>query len=425
LWSVTLLAATSLAQEAPPPSGEKDDDVEVLTRGPIHEAFAEPLTEPKPTLVIEKAPPEAIEEVPPQYAPEEEGAEWINGYWAWDDEREDFIWISGVYRVPPPGTRWVAGYWAEADGGWQWNSGFWTSADTEELVYYETPPESLEEGPTSPSPGDDHFWVPGNWVYAESDFRWTPGYWAQHRPDWLWVPARWVWTPRGCIYLHGRWDYVFEHRGFCYAPIYYHSHIYSRPGYIYRPWYGLNITNLFVHFWIRPNYGHYYFGNYYGIYDRWGLSPWSSWHGRGHYDPLLSWSQVQYRSRGIDFVDRISGWHRYYERHEDVRPPRTWAEQTRLISQTNINNITEINQITNVAVRQNFLAGQVRDLARMEDAPVRLQQLDERRQREVTERAREISREISDIRQQRRELERGAARAEGREDVRQAKTKVT
>ena len=418
LWTIAMGGWATLAQETPPAPTEREEGVEVLTRGPIHEAFAEPLTEPEPTIVVEKAPPEEIEEVPPEYAPEEEGVEWIPGYWAWDDEREDFIWISGVYRVPPPDMRWVAGYWAEADGGWQWNPGFWTAVESQELVYYQTPPASLEEGPSSPSPGEDHFWVPGNWVYQDTDFRWTPGYWALHRPDWIWVPARWVWTPRGCIYLPGRWDYIFERRGFCYAPTYFQPAIYRRPGYVYRPWCGLNVANLFVHFWIRPNYCHYYFGNYYGIDDRWGMSPWSSWYGRrGYYDPILNWCQVHYQRRGIDFVDRISLWHTYYERHQDVRPPRTWAEQTRLISQSNINNITEINQITNVAVKQNFLAGRVPDLARMENAPIRLQRLDERRQREVAQQAKEISREVKEIRQQRRESERSVARTEGRSPV--------
>ena len=412
LWSVTLAGVTAFAQEAPPRPSEGDDEAEVLTRGPIHEAFAEPLTEPEPTLVIKKAPPEDIEEVPPEYAPDEEGAEWIAGYWAWDDDRDDFIWISGVYRVAPPDMRWVAGYWAEVEDGWQWNPGFWTAIETEELVYYKTPPESLEEGPSSPSPGDDHFWVPGNWVYQD-EYRWSPGYWAVHRPNWMWVPTRWVWTPRGCIYLPGRWDYIFERRGFCYAPIYYHSPIYSRPGYIYRPWCGLNVGNLFVHFWIRPNYCHYYFGNYYGNYDRWGLSPWSSWSGRGgFYDPILTWNHVHFRSRGVDFVDRMSSWHNYYERHTEARPPQTWAEQTRLISQSNITNITEINQVTNVAVRQNFLTGRVQDLARMDKAPVRLKRMDESRQREVEQRAKEIGREIKEVRQQRRESERSVARTQ-------------
>ena len=132
---------------APAPEG-----VEVMTRGVVHEAFAEVVTDPKPGLIVSKKPPEAIEEVPPEFKPEEEGVIWITGYWAWDDERDDFFWQSGVWRVPPPGQRWVAGYWNEVAGGWQWVSGFWVPVETEEIRYYAAPPASLETGPTGPAP---------------------------------------------------------------------------------------------------------------------------------------------------------------------------------------------------------------------------------------------------------------------------------
>ena len=66
------------------------EGVEVMTRGVVHEAFAEVVSDPKPGLTVSKQPPEAIEEVPPEFKPEEEGAIWISGYWAWDDERDDF-----------------------------------------------------------------------------------------------------------------------------------------------------------------------------------------------------------------------------------------------------------------------------------------------------------------------------------------------
>ena len=48
-----------------------------MTRGVVHEAFAEVVTDPRPGLVVSKKPPEAIEEVPPEFKPEEEGAIWI------------------------------------------------------------------------------------------------------------------------------------------------------------------------------------------------------------------------------------------------------------------------------------------------------------------------------------------------------------
>jgi hypothetical protein len=171
------------------------DGVEVMTRGLVHEAFAEVVTDPKPGLVVGKRPPEALEEVPPEFKPEEEGAIWISGYWAWDDERDDFFWQSGVWRVPPPGMRWVAGYWNEVPDGWQWISGFWVPVETEEIRYYAAPPASLEAGPTGPAPGDNYFWATGSWTYYATGYRWQPGYWAPYQENWVWISPRYAWTP--------------------------------------------------------------------------------------------------------------------------------------------------------------------------------------------------------------------------------------
>ena len=60
-----------------------EDGVEVLTRGPVHEAFAETVTfDPEPGIVVAKAPPAAIEELPPDQRPEGANVAWIPGYWA-------------------------------------------------------------------------------------------------------------------------------------------------------------------------------------------------------------------------------------------------------------------------------------------------------------------------------------------------------
>lgn len=45
---------------------EAAEGVQVLTRGPVHEAFAETVTfNPEPGLMVSQAPPAAIEELPP------------------------------------------------------------------------------------------------------------------------------------------------------------------------------------------------------------------------------------------------------------------------------------------------------------------------------------------------------------------------
>src|SRR3954465_10106698 len=97
-----------------PPSDSRGP--EVLARGPVHEAFAEPLnlqaTEP---LVVDATPPRPVEELPPEERPEGNNVQWIPGYWAWDADRNDFLWVSGVWRDCPPGQRWVPGYWNQGD----------------------------------------------------------------------------------------------------------------------------------------------------------------------------------------------------------------------------------------------------------------------------------------------------------------------
>ena len=109
----------------------------MLTRGPVHEAFAETVTfDPEPGIVVPKAPPAAIEEVPPEQRPEGANVAWIPGYWGWDDERNDFLWVSGIWRDLPPGRQWVPGYWGKSAQGYQWTSGYWADAQVSEVAIF-------------------------------------------------------------------------------------------------------------------------------------------------------------------------------------------------------------------------------------------------------------------------------------------------
>ena len=98
----TLLALGSILGlnkviSAEPAPANAEAGVQVLTRGPVHEAFAETVTyDPEPGVTAPKAPPAAIEEVPPEQKPAGDNVAWIPGYWGWDDERSDFLWVSGI-----------------------------------------------------------------------------------------------------------------------------------------------------------------------------------------------------------------------------------------------------------------------------------------------------------------------------------------
>src|SRR5207247_617576 len=102
------LAAWFATDPAAARQDARPDGVEVLTRGPVHEAYAEP-TDPTPraTPVVPQQPPEPVPELPPDTRPEGDNVVWIAGYWAWDDDSRGFLWVSGFWREAPPGRRWV------------------------------------------------------------------------------------------------------------------------------------------------------------------------------------------------------------------------------------------------------------------------------------------------------------------------------
>ncbi len=37
----------------------------------------------------------------PDQKPEGTNVQWIPGYWSWDDERKDYLWVSGFKRDVP------------------------------------------------------------------------------------------------------------------------------------------------------------------------------------------------------------------------------------------------------------------------------------------------------------------------------------
>ncbi len=320
-----LFMASILSVYEPLGAQEVQGNVEVQTRGPLHEAFAE-LAEmaPTPGLVVPKPAPDPINEIPPDVKPEGDVV-WIPGYWAWDDERNDFLWVSGVWRVPPPGATWVPGYWAAAQGGFQWVPGFWTSQ--EELTYLPAPPQSLERGPTSPSPGDNFFYVPGTWVMIDGQYAWQPGFWTPYQTGWVWVNTRYVWTPSGYCHIAGRWDYPLDQRGYCFAPAYFGGQSYLQPGFAYRPNIILNTTLLTTMLFARPSYGSYYFGDYYGAnYAQAGFQPWYNYrHSGSTPNSLYAYERWSNQTRDPNWDSRIRGEFERRTADESARPARDWS----------------------------------------------------------------------------------------------------
>jgi hypothetical protein len=369
-----------------------DQGVQVLTRGPVHEAFAGIVSyNPEPGVIVDKAPPGAIEEIPPELRPAGENISWIPGYWAYDDERTDYLWISGTWRALPPGRQWTTGYWATTGQGYQWISGYWADSTIEEVTYLPKPPVTVEAGPNVAAPSRDHAWTPGSWMWNQERYAWRPGYWAVGRSEWDWIPANYVWTPRGYVFVDGYWDYNFDQRGVVYAPVYFQSNSYARPGYTYSPVVAIGLVAIMEHLFLRPRYHHYYFGDYYdrSYRDRGYYAPHVYQSSRYGYDPVYTnrlWTHRQDR----DWERRYEASYDYRRDHESSRPPRTWADQNRLRLDT-----------AESRGQQLLMATPFEEMATRKDKPMRIERVVAKERQQYTE----LSREVGRTRELRRKLE--------------------
>ncbi len=372
-----------------------DNDVAgatVLTRGPVHEAFAGIVSfNLEPGVVVTKAPPEAIEELPPEERPEGDNITWIPGYWAWDDERTDYLWVSGTWRALPPGRAWLAGYWGKTSQGYQWTSGYWADAAEKETTYLPAPPATVEVGPNIAAPSDDYGWTPGYWAWYQGRYAWSPGYWVRGRADWDWCPGHYVWTPRGFIFVGGFWDYPVERRGILFAPVYFESGIYGRHGYRYSPSIVIGLGVFSDHLFLRPSYGHYYFGDYYApsYYQGGFYASFSFGSGRHGYDPIFSHQRWEHR-QDREWEHRAETSYQNRRDHENERPAHTWA------AQRNENR----NGGDSKPNRAN-LAMPIDQLAKQKDGPVRFQPVAKVERQKLAERGQEVQKS----REQRRTLE--------------------
>lgn len=377
----TGLGLSSAQTVQPPPRPDGEEGVQVLTRGPVHEAFAETVTfDPEPGIVVRMAPPNPIEEMPPDQRPEGVNVTWIPGYTAWDDERNDYLWVSGVWRSPPPGRQWMSGYWGRMQLGFQWTSGYWADAQVNEVEYLPEPPETVEVGPSGAPPSADHSWIPGSWVWHHGRYAWRPGYWVTVQSDWDWVPSHYTWAPRGYVFVDGYWDYSVGRRGVLFAPVYFDAGVYTRQGFYYSPTIVINVTVFTDHLFVRPRYHHYYFGDYYdagyqdaGFYSR--LSFQSSRYG---YDPIYAHQRWEHR-HDRDWEVRVDADFRRRREHIEARPPRTLAAQLTL-------------NTSGLKSRESGLmvAASLDQLAKSKENPIRFQAVDTVEKQKLVQRGKEV-----------------------------------
>jgi WXXGXW repeat (2 copies) len=326
--ALTALVGSNPSAPAAPDGPAGDADIAVQARGPIHEGYAQPFTAPKAGPVVPKAPPDPVPELPPDEKPEGDNVQWVPGYWSWDADRNDYLWVSGFWRAAPPDRKWVAGYWRKADDGWQWVGGYWAPKSQERPPLLDTPPAPPETGPSVPAPDDRSLYVPGSWMWRDERYAWRPGFWRPARLGWVWVPAHYVWTPGGCVFVDGYWDYPLETRGVLFAPVVFTRPLWRTPGWCYRPRFVVNVdTSFFAALFVRPSCGQYCFGDYYDpACLAAGYQPWCQF-GARHHDPLFSYYRWSHRDdpawlRGVGavYAGRRAG--------DLARPPHTLAEQT-------------------------------------------------------------------------------------------------
>ena len=184
-FGLILVPSQGIAEPAPEvATPASQEGVEFLARGPVHEAFAAPaIRAPGASPIVAKEPPQPVEELLPDQKPEGDNVQWIPGYWAWNDDTSDFLWVSGTYRVVPPARHWVPGYWNKADEGWQRVVGFWADQEKGHIELLPTPPEPIDEAVPA-APAEASAFQPGCWIYRDSH-RWRAGFWAANRADWI------------------------------------------------------------------------------------------------------------------------------------------------------------------------------------------------------------------------------------------------
>jgi hypothetical protein len=315
------------------------EEVEVLTRGPVHEAFAETVAfNPQPGVVVMRDCPAPIVELPPELKPEGANVTWIPGYWAWDDERNDFLWVSGIWRDLPYGRQWVPGYWCVCDSGYRWTAGYWADAQVTEVEYLPEPPQTVEAGPIDVAPSPEYVWMPGIWVWRHDHYVWRPGFWALAQAGWTWIPDHYVWSPRGYVFVNGYWDYSLDRRGTLFAPVCFTRNVFARTAFVYSPTIVIGLDAFADNLFLRPDYCHYYFGDYYAVaYDRAGFYPCFAFHEHYGYDPIFAHERWEHR-RDREWDHRFVQEFHNRRDHQELRPPRTFALQQSLTARGRLGN---------------------------------------------------------------------------------------
>jgi hypothetical protein len=182
-----------------------------------------------------------------------------------------------------------------------------------------------------------------------------------------------------------------ERRGVLFAPVYFEAGVYARRGYYYSPTIVIDLGVFTDHLFLRPRFGHYYFGDYYAAsYSQAGFyASFSFQSSRYGYDPIYSHQRWEHR-QDREWEHRVEASYQYRHDHEAARPPRTWA------AQRSINPATTESKQNRVLV-----ATSIDQLAKRKDSPLRFQPVAKAERQKLAQRGHEVQQS----RDQRRTLE--------------------
>ena len=213
-------------------------------------------------------------------------------------------------------------------------------------------------------------------MWQHGGYAWRPGYWAELRPDWVWVPAHHVWCPRGYVFIDGYWDHVVSQRGVLFAPVYFEKGVVARRVSAYSPRVAINLDLVTDHLFVRPQYHHYYFGDYYAAsYQEVGFHPAFSFQVRRYgYDPIYAHLRWEHRHES-DWDRRVEATFVQRREHESARPPRTLSASIELRSRR-----------AEPEARSLILATSINQLAKRPTGAVRFKQVDVEERKTFVER---------------------------------------
>jgi hypothetical protein len=124
-------------------------------------------------------------------------------------------------------------------------------------------------------------------------------------------------------------DDVVERRGILFAPVRFAPGAYLRPRFSYSPAVVIDLGALVINLFARPQYCHYYFGDYYDPrYVALGIRPWFEYRQqRAWYDPIAVHEEWRRRQDDPLWERRERDRYNHLRNDKAARPPQTFAAQ--------------------------------------------------------------------------------------------------